>query len=81
MIAEFGEKKIYCSLKVTCGYPLIKIEPASLIFGEVGIKKTDVRKIKVKNIKDNLPVKINFPKAFCFEIIPNNVSIEPNSEQ
>ena len=58
---------------------MVKIEPNTLFFGEVELKKTMCKKVKIKNVRDNLPIKVNFPKILSFEIIPNNVTIEPNS--
>lgn len=65
LIIEYAEKKMYCSLKATCIYPMVKISPVFLDFGLIGIKETVSAKLKIENHKD-LPIKISFPKPFSF---------------
>lgn len=63
-------------------HPLVKITPTSLTFEEsITIKETVSTTLLVRNMRDNLPVKVVFPKAFSFEIIPAGASILPNESQ
>ena len=80
LIAEFLNKKIYCSLKVACVHPLIKIEPTSLFFGDIAIKSTSMKKLTIRNVREGLPVKVSFLKSFSFEVIPTQATIFPNQD-